>query len=141
MIAVDTNILIYAHRRETRHHNSALKRLTELAEGDTIWALPVFCLAEFTRVVTHLRVFHPPSGLSIALDFLDGLLASPTARLLLPGPRFPTYFRDTCEASEVRGNLAFDAQIAAVCSEHGVSQILTADRDFSRFPGVIPQFI
>lgn len=138
MIAIDTNVLIYAHRSETRRHGEALVKLTELAEGDVPWALPVFCLAEFVRVVTHLRVFTPPSDLIAALDFLDHLLESPAARLLLPGPNYRSVFRKTCEAGEIRGNLVFDAQIAAACLEHGVRDLITADRDFARFAGLKP---
>lgn len=141
MIAVDTNILIYAHRRETERHARALKELRALAEGDAPWGLPVFCIAEFIRVVTHLRVFTPPSDLRTALDFVDRLLESPTVRLLLPGQTYPSVFRSICETAEVRGNLAFDAQIVASCIEHGVRELLTADRDFARFDAIKPTFL
>lgn len=138
MIAVDTNILVYAHRAEMPLHEPALRRLRELAEGNGPWALPAFCIGEFVRLVTHGRVFRPPSGLEAALEFLEHLLASPSARLLLPGPAYPTLFAEACRDGTARGNLAFDAQIAAVCREHGVTEILTEDRDFTRFSGVTP---
>lgn len=138
MIAVDTNVLIYAHRRESRSHETALIRLKALAEGNRPWGLPVFCIAEFVRVVTHLRVFSPPSDLRTVLDFVDRLLESPSIRLLLPGEGYPEVFRNVCEAAAVRGNLAFDAQIAAVCFEHGVHELLTSDRDFARFSTLKP---
>lgn len=141
MIAVDTNVLIYAHRSETRRHREALARLTALAESESPWALPVFCFSEFVRVVTHLRVFTPPSTLETALEFLDRLLESPSLRLLLPSPVYPAAFRQACQSAEVRGNLAFDAQIAAVCLEHGVRDLVTADRDFGRFGGLRAQRI
>ena len=141
MIAVDTNVLIYAHRSETRRHRDALAKLTALAEGDAPWGLPVFCLAEFVRVVTHLRVFSPASDLATALDFLDQLMESPSVRLLLPRETYPNTFRSVCESAEVRGNLAFDAQIAASCVEHGVNELVTADRDFARFPGIKAQLL
>ncbi len=141
MIALDTNVLIYAHRQESRRHRESLSRVTRLAESDVLWGLPVFCLAEFTRVVTHLRVFNPPSTLDTALTFIDRLLESPSLRLLLPGPGYPRLFRQVCEAAEVRGNLVFDAQIAAVCLERGATEIITADRDFSRFQHMRPVFI
>lgn len=141
MIAVDTNVLIYAHRRETEHHMRALERLRALAEGDSPWGLPVFCIAEFVRIATHLRVFTPPSELRIALDFVDRLLASPSARLLVPGHNYAATFRRVCEAAAVRGNLAFDAQIVAVCLEHGARELVTADRDFARFEAMRPQLL
>jgi toxin-antitoxin system PIN domain toxin len=141
LIAVDTNVLIYAHRRETERHAEALRRLSALAEGDSPWGLPVFCIAEFVRVVTHLRVFTPPTDLRTALDFVDRLLESPSSRLLLPGQSYVSAFRRICEAAEVRGNLAFDAQIVASCIEHGVRDLITADRDFARFAAISPQFL
>jgi toxin-antitoxin system PIN domain toxin len=141
LIAVDTNVLIYAHRSETERHVEALRRLRVLAEGDSPWGLPVFCIAEFVRVVTHLRVFTPPTDLRTALDFIDRLLESPSSRLLLPGQSYASTFRDVCETAEVRGNLAFDAQIVASCIEHGVRDLITADRDFARFAAISPQFL
>jgi toxin-antitoxin system PIN domain toxin len=136
VIAVDTNVLIYAHRGESQLHDLALARLVELAEASTPWSLPVFCLAEFVRVVTHLRVFAPPSDMESALEFLGRVLDSPSLRVLLPGERFPSMFEETCRSAGARGNLAFDAQIAAVCAEQGVDRLLTADRDFARFRGI-----
>ena len=139
MIAVDTNVLIYSHRSETARHADALARLKTIAESDEPWGLPVFCIAEFIRVVTHLRVFTPPSRLEVALDFVDRLLESPSVRLLLPSEDFANTFRRTCESADVRGNLAFDAQVVAVCIEHGARDLVTADRDFARFAAIKPQ--
>lgn len=133
MIAVDTNVLIYAHRAEMPLHSRAMGRLRDLVEGNSPWALPVFCIGEFVRVVTHARIFRPPSALDAALGFVDQILASSSARLLVPGPTYPTLFGEACREGGVRGNLAFDAQLVALCREHGVREILTEDRDFGRF--------
>jgi hypothetical protein len=133
MIAIDTNILVYAHREEMPLHAPALERLRSLAEGSTPWALPTFCIGEFVRVVTHPRIFHPPTDLETALAFLDQVLGSPSARMVVPGATFPARFAEACRAGAVQGNLAFDAQLVAVCREHGVVEILTEDRDFARF--------
>lgn len=134
MIAVDTNILVYAHRTETPKHKPALEWLHHLTEGDVPWALPVFCLGEFIRVVTHRRIFDPPSTLDQALEALQGLLESPSLRLLTPGPSYFDHLASMLRVSEATGNLVYDAQIAALCREHGVDTILTEDRDFQRFP-------
>lgn len=133
MIAVDTNVLVYAHRAEMPLHAVAMTRLRALAEGDSPWGLPVPCIGEFVRVVTHPRIFHPPTELEPALEFLAQVLGSPAVRLLVPGPTFPELFADACRDGAVQGNLAFDAQIVALCREHGVSALLTEDRDFARF--------
>jgi toxin-antitoxin system PIN domain toxin len=133
MIAIDTNVLVYAHRAETPRHAVALDRLRGLVEGGAPWALPVFCIGEFVRVVTHPRVFSPPTDLDTALAFIEQVLGSPSARILVPGPTFAVSFAEACRSGSAQGNLAFDAQIVAVCREHGVAEILTEDRDFSRF--------
>jgi toxin-antitoxin system PIN domain toxin len=104
-----------------------------LAEGDTSWALPIFCLGEFLRVVTHPRVFTPPTTMSVATEFVDQLCMSPSMRLLMPGSRFWSHLRKAASVANATGNLVFDAQIAALCYEAGIQRILTEDRDFSRF--------
>jgi len=136
VIAVDTNVLIHAHRQEMPLHERAGELLRSLAEGDTPWGLPSPCLAEFVRVVTHSRVFTPPTNLEIAFEFLERLLESPTARLLVPGLTFLTLFRKQAEHAAASGNLAFDAQIAAICLETGATEFVTLDRDFARFQGL-----
>ncbi|NIR44780.1 MAG: type II toxin-antitoxin system VapC family toxin [Gemmatimonadetes bacterium] len=136
MIAVDTNVLVVAHRSGLGGHERALAWLRSLAEGNVPWGIPVFCLGEFVRVVTHPRVLDPPSSLDAALEALSGLLESPTLRLLSPGPNYAPLFAQAVRAADARGNLAFDAQIAAVCREHGAGRLLTLDWDFARFPGL-----
>jgi toxin-antitoxin system PIN domain toxin len=135
VIAVDTNVLVYAHREELPQHRRARTRLIELAEGPARWAIPVFCLGEFLRVVTHPRLFDPPFEITEACDALDRVLTSPSLTVLTPGVRFwPLLSRATNDGHAI-GNLAFDAQIVALCREAGVSALLTEDRDFDRFPG------
>lgn len=133
MIAVDTNVLICAHRSEIELHSRAKGRLTEIAARGESWAIPVFCLTEFIRVTTHRRIFHPPSTLSQAIEFLKGILAAPKCHIALPGEGFFRLLESTLQKSDARGNLAFDAQIAALCQEHGIQRLLTNDRDFERF--------
>ena len=138
MIAVDTNVLLYADREETPQHRAALRALRRLAEGHEAWAIPLQCVGEFLRVVSHDRVFQPPTPIGEALASIESLLASPSARVLVPGGRYLRILREVIERAEVRGNLVFDAQIAAVCLEHGATTLLTEDRDFTRFQGIKP---
>jgi toxin-antitoxin system PIN domain toxin len=133
MIAVDTNVLVYAHREELPQHRSAYAKLVELAEGDALWGIPVFCVGEFVRVITHPRLFDPPYGADEACRALDRLLASPTVRVLHPGPAFVARLSEAVREADAVGNLVFDAQIVAVCRESGVTRLLTEDRDFTRF--------
>lgn len=133
MIAVDTNVLVYAHREELDLHVAAVESLTELAESDVPWALPVFCVTEFLRVVTHPRVFNPPSTPDDALGFVKALTASPSCVVACPESEFLDRLDIVLRESRARGNLVFDAQIAALCREQGIDTILTNDRDFERF--------
>ena len=139
MIAVDTNILIYAHRGETEFHGAATSRLTALAEGVERWALPIFCVTEFMRVVTHRRVFNPPSTVTQATSFIEGIIAAPSCEVLRPGPEYLELLIASVRESDASGNLIFDAQIAALCHEHGIVSILTNDRDFGRFKPLQPR--
>jgi len=94
-------------------------------------------VGEFLRIVTHPRgPFRRPSTAEQAFGALEGLLESPRARVLLPGARFVPLLRRMVLAGRASGNLVFDAQVAAVCLEHGATTILTEDRDFARFPGI-----
>jgi toxin-antitoxin system PIN domain toxin len=133
VIAVDTNILVYAHREELPQHRKARARLTALAEADAPWGIPVFCIAEFVRVVTHPKLFDPPYDADDACRAVDQLLASPSVRVLHSGASFVTHFAEAVREANAVGNLVFDAQIVAICRESGVTSLLTEDRDFARF--------
>jgi len=133
LIAVDSNVLIYAHRGETSWHVEAASRLAALAQGPKRWGLPVFCVTEFMRVVTHRRVFNPPSSISDAAAFVTNVAAAPSCELVRPGPGFLELLVETARQADTRGNVVFDAQIAALCFEHGIDTVLTNDRDFGRF--------
>lgn len=135
MIAVDTNILVYAHRAELPKHAVARDHLTALAESSEVWAIPAFCLGEFARVITHPKLFDPPHTPAEAAEAIERLTASPSLRILNPGPRFPALFGEAIRAAAAKGNLVYDAQIVAVCRELGARTLLTEDRDFDRFPG------
>lgn len=135
MIAVDTNVLVYAHREEVPQHRRARARLTGLAEGAARWSIPIFCLGEFLRVITHPRVFDPPFTAEEACEAVERILASPSLQVLLPGDRFWTLVAEAVRQARATGNLVFDAQIVALCRESGVRVLLTEDRDFERFAG------
>ncbi|HXU47185.1 MAG TPA: TA system VapC family ribonuclease toxin [Thermoanaerobaculia bacterium] len=136
MIAVDTNVLVYAHREESPKHEAALARLTELAESPEVWAIPVFCLGELARVISHPRLFDPPHTPRETAEALRRLTGSPSLRILAPGPRYPELLSQAIEEGEAKGNLVYDAQIVALCREYGARALLTEDRDFDRFRGL-----
>lgn len=136
MIAVDTNILVAARREELSYHAQARRLLQRLVRGDEAWAIPWPCVYEFLRVVTHRRIFRVPTPLSHALDDLASLLAAPALTLLSAGPAHAGHLQRLALAAEATGDLVFDAHIAALCLEHGVTELWTHDRDFARFSGL-----
>ena len=137
MIAVDTNILVYAHRRESRYHAGAADVVRALAEGRDRWAIPWPCVYEFFSVVTNPRIWkdaasHPDQ----AWRQVDAWAAAPSVALLAETDDFLAVLETLARRPRVRGPIVHDARVAAICIAHGVGELLTADRDFSLFPEV-----
>lgn len=136
MIAVDSNILVYAHREDSPWHHPAYNRLLSLAEGRTPWAIPWPCLHEFLAIVTHPRIYQPPTLLDTALNQVDAWLESPSVMLLGEDDGYWQELRTVLGEGKVSGPMVHDARIAALCSHHGIRELWTADRDFGRFPAL-----
>ena len=133
MIAIDTNILVHAHREDSAFHAQASRCVAQLAEGRIHWALPWPCLHEFFAIATHTRIFNPPTPLARALDQIDAWLESPCVVLLTEGEQHWTQLRSLLVQAKVSGPMVHDARIAALCIAHGVRELWSADRDFGRF--------
>lgn len=133
MIAVDTNILVYAHREDSPFHAGAFECLRGLAEGQAAWALPWPCLHEFYAIVTHPRIYSPPSSAQAAMAQIEAWLESPTLVLLAETEAHWPALQDLLTRSRAAGPPVHDARIAALCLQHGVGVLWTADRDFGRF--------
>jgi hypothetical protein len=136
VIAVDTNILVYAHRQDAPFHPAAMAGTRNLAEGRAPWALPWPCVHEFYSVVTHPRIYDPPSSTAAAISQVDAWLESPSAVLLSEGPAYWPSLRRLLAAGLVTGPAVHDARIAALCLANGVNELWSADRDFGRFPAL-----
>lgn len=137
MIAVDTNILVHAHRRDAEFHTTAARYLVELAEGSSAWAIPWPCLHEFVAISTHPRIYDPPSTTSQAVAQVDAWLASPSLSLLGESMGYWDRLRALLTAGKVTGPLIHDARVAALCATHGVRELWSADRDFGRFGSAV----
>lgn len=137
MIAVDTNILVYAHRADSEWHEAANARVVELAEGRAPWAIPWPCIHEFLAIVTHPRVFAPPTPLSSAIDQVEAWRESPTLVLLSESGDYWNELRTTLEGGRIVGPQIHDARVAALCLLHGVRELWSADRDFNRIPSLV----
>ncbi len=133
MIAVDTNLLVAFVRTEYSHHETARARIRDLAEGPAAWAVPWACVHEFLAVATNPRIFLNPLSPVQAAEMIEALQESPTLRLIAEGPGYWDTLRSLIVAGSIVGAKMHDARIAAVCLTHGVTELWTADRDFSRF--------
>jgi toxin-antitoxin system PIN domain toxin len=136
LIAVDTNLLVYAHREESPWHEAAYVCVTELAEGRAPWAIPWPCIHEFLSIVTHPRIFAPPTPVAKAIAQVDAWMESPTLVLLGEAEGYWKQLKILLAAGKVSGPHVHDARVAAVCKQHGVRELWTADRDFGRFAGL-----
>lgn len=133
MIAIDTNLLVYAHRSDAAFHQKASAVLCRLAVQGTPWTIPWPCAHEFISITTHPRIYDPPSPINLALEALKTWFESPYC--LATGEGFD-YFRTLKKVAltgDIRGPMIHDARIAAICIESGIRELWTADRDFSRF--------
>jgi len=133
VIGVDTSILVYAHRQDSPFHERAAARVRELAEGNAAWAIPWPCVHELLAVITHARIYVPPTPITRALDQVEAWLESPSLVLLAEDHEYWPKLRSSIEAGLVQGPRVHDARIASLCVTHGVSELWSADRDFSRF--------
>jgi len=135
VIAVDTNILVYAHRRESRRHAAAREFLAALATGADTWAIPWPCLYEFFSVVTNRRIWRDAASTQDeACAQIAGWAGSPSGLLLAETEDFLAVLERFLRRPRVLGPIVHDARVAALCVAHGVDELATADRDFALFP-------
>ena len=134
MIAVDTNVLVYAHRQDSEFHDRARTCVKALAESRSAWGIPWPCIHEFYAIATHPRIYDPPSSRDSALTQLDIWFESPSLVMLGESTTHWSNLRTLISDGQIRGPAVHDARIAAICLSHGVRELWTADRDFARFP-------
>jgi toxin-antitoxin system PIN domain toxin len=134
VIAVDSNLLIYSHREDSKFHVAAKELVDSLRHQSAPWAIPWPCVHEFIGIVTHTNIYRPPTSLNQALAAVDAWLASGNLHLLSESPGYFDKLRELVLAAKLSGPRIHDARVAALCLHHGVRELWTADRDFSMFP-------
>ena len=134
MIAVDSNLLIYSHRADSKFHAAAKELIDFLRHESAPWAIPWPCVHEFIGIVTHTNIYKPASTLPQALAAVDAWLVGDNVHLLAESPGYFEKLRELALAAKLSGPRIHDARIAALCLHHGVRELWTADRDFSMFP-------
>jgi len=135
MIAVDTNILVYAHREDSAWHQAADRCMTRLAEDGRSWAIPWPCIHEFLAIATHPRIYDPPTPITDAIQQVSRWLECPSLVTLGELTDYWENLKSCLLSAHTVGPKVHDARIATLCIFHGVTELWSADRDFSRFPG------
>lgn len=133
MIAVDSNLLVYSHREDSKFHEASKELVDSLRHQSMPWAIPWPCIHEFIGIVTHSNIYKPATSLSQALASVDAWVAGGNLHLLSESPGYFEKLRELALAAKLSGPRIHDARIAALCLHHGVHELWTADRDFSMF--------
>jgi uncharacterized protein len=129
---LDANLLLYAVHKRAPQHRRAAEWLTGLLNGPKRVGLPWQSLGAFLRISTHPRAFEHPLAPASAWELVTDWLAAPVAWIPQPGPEYARILGELVTTYEIRGNLATDAQLAALAIEHGVP-VCSNDTDFARF--------
>jgi toxin-antitoxin system PIN domain toxin len=137
VIAVDTNILVYAHRTDSPFHERARSAIETLAAGARDWAIPWPCAHEFFAVVTHPRIFKTATPAETAFAQLRALGTLANLAFIGETDEYLRHLESLALPAQTRGGAIHDARIAAICVSHGVAELWSADRDFSRFPQIV----
>lgn len=133
MIAVDSNLLVYGHRQDSPWYEKSSQALRKLSQDSDAWALPWPCVHEFLAIVTHPRIYDPPTPVARAIDQVEAWLESPSLVLLAETGSYWSQLREAVKKGRIRGAQVHDARVVALCQHHGVRELWTADRDFTRF--------
>jgi toxin-antitoxin system PIN domain toxin len=126
---------VYTHREECERHVQYREWLEDLLSRGSAFGVSDIVLSGCLRVLTHPRIFDPPTPASSAIAFVRQVREHPDAVAIAPGPRHWQLFVDLCLKTGARGTLVADAFLAALAIESG-SEWVTTDRDFAQFPGL-----
>lgn len=135
MVLLDVNVLVNAMREDAPRHAVVRPYVASLRAAPEPFGLSDVVLSGALRVLTHPRVFSPPTPPKLARDFVAALRASPNVVLVVPGVRHWDIFTSLLVQSGAIGNMVSDAWYAALAIEHGCEWI-SDDSDFARFSGL-----
>ena len=135
MIALDTNLLVYAHRSRTTEHARARKAIERAAVDDRGWGVAAASLTEFWAIATHPAAEGRPSTPAQAAAFVKALVKA-GAEIWLPGPGFGDRLLQVATDLDIVGPRVFDLQIALAAFEGGATELWTHDAKFVKIPGL-----
>ncbi len=136
MIAIDTSLLVYAHRAATPEHDAARAALERASRERSGWGTAVSCVAEFWSVVTHPAAAGRPSTPEEARGFLQALVEDAELELWSPGPGFADRLLQMATELGITGARVFDLQIALTAFDNGATELWSHDAGFATFPGL-----
>lgn len=132
MKLLDVNVVLGAHRDDHPHFEPARRWLEDLLGSSEPFSVPDVVAGSFVRLATNRRIFLVPTPLEDAFAYVRALRDQPAHQSLFPGPRHLDLFERLCRDADATGDLAADAQVAAIAVEHG-AEVVSFDRDFARF--------
>jgi toxin-antitoxin system PIN domain toxin len=137
VIAVDTNVLVYSHRRESPFHAAAQAAIESLRSGPADWAIPWPCVHEFISVVTNPKIFAPHTPIEHAFTAIENWLSAGNLHFICESDGYLQKLRQITASGRVIGGRIHDARIAAICLHHGIHELWSCDRNFSAFPTLV----
>lgn len=132
MKLLDVNLVLAAHRDDHPHFDAARTWLDGLLGSGEAFSVTDLVAGSFIRLATNRRVFTTPTPTEGAFAYLRAFREQPSHITLSPGPSHLEIFERLCRTSDATGDLAPDAQLAALAVEHG-GEVVSFDRDFARF--------
>jgi hypothetical protein len=104
-----------------------------VASGERPWALPWTVVHEFLHLVTHPHAVARTSSPAEAWAFIEALLASHTVRVLGPTEAHAATTAEVLASLPPGVGVPPGLETAVLLREHGVRELLTADRGMRRF--------
>lgn len=135
MIIPDANLLIYAYRADSPHHEKALVWWESLIDSRQPVGIPIAIVLTFIRLCTNGYVIKAPTPLNEVLEAVNSWFDEPNVQLLFPGDRHIATLSKLLTTAGFAGNLTNDAHLAALALEYRAT-VASNDTDFARFPGV-----
>lgn len=132
---VDANLILWAHHRQFPLHDAA-RQWWRVALSDRVQVgIPWPSILAFVRISTHPRALERPMAVGAAWAIVETWLDRPNVWIPVPTDRHRSILGPLLSAGRASGNHVPDAHLAGLAIEWGL-ELLSADRDFARYPGL-----
>lgn len=134
-VLVDANLLLWAHHRQFEQHEPARQWWSDTMATCAVVGIPWPTIVAFVRISTHPGALERPVPARDALAVVREWLERPNVTTPVPTEAHVGLFDDLVRSGKATGNHIPDAHLAALALEWGLA-LVSADRDFARYPGV-----